>query len=228
MTEYSEGWPERLDGVEARLRWARVGSQASWGEVLSEKERQRLEEISHEPTAKIYIRTRRLVRATLSEMGAEAPGHWRFGSEEHGRPYLKNPGEALEGLDFNVAHARRLVVMAWTRRGRVGIDLEPVDREVDHDLVARRFFHRREIEALRGLDEEARKRRFMALWVLKEAWMKADGRGIGAGLSNVVYRFGVDDAVELVATPGPDDPARVEVALREVAGHWVAVVRRRQ
>ena len=221
------GRPQRLAGVEARLSWAEVQDEVGEGlSALSDVERERLSQISHGPTARIHVSTRRLVRRTLSEVLGREAASFRFGTEAKGRPYLVGSGEGW--VDFNVAHARSLVVMAWCRRGRVGVDIEPVDREVDHELVARRFFHAREVEALADLDDEARPRRFMALWVLKEAWMKADGRGIGAGLSNVVYAFEEGGEPRLVATPGPEEVDDIEVALQEVEGHWVGLVRRPQ
>lgn len=193
-------------------------------EMMSCDERRRNRRIRDANTKNCHLVTRRLVRRTLSKLGDRRPEDWAFDAGEFGRPRLVNPTESIEGLDFNLAHSTERVVMAVTFGSRVGVDLEPVTREVDADLVADKFFHRTEREAIDRLDESRRHRRFLALWVIKEAWMKADGRGIGAGLDEVIVRFETGGRPRLASLPGAD-AGRWCVGLREVDDHLVAVAR---
>lgn len=87
----------------------------------------------------------------------------------HGRPEL--PGL---GLTASVSHSGDLVAVALTDTGWVGIDVERL-REVPRSLAARVLSDHEQ-----GLvtDEPA----FFAIWTIKEALVKASGRGL-AGIS---------------------------------------------
>lgn len=219
-----------LDELDVDLVWARPGKltasdERAVREMMSPPELERNDRFRHQPSRRCHLVARLLVRTKLGELGDKPPAHWRFGTEKEGRPVLENPSPGLEELDFNIAHSHRAVVLALTRGARVGVDVEPLDRDVDYEGVARRFFHCSEREALEGLEAGRRRhRRFLELWVLKEAWMKADGRGIGAGLDEVIFAFDDAGVPELVDLP-EGEPAGWRVALGEVEDHLLAVAR---
>ena len=223
---------ERVRPLGVRLFWADVEpleqqEQSRVEAMLGDEELRRAMRFRHEPSRWCHLVTRQLVRETFSRLGGGAPDRWRFETEEEGRPYLVNPTEKLEGLDFNIAHSHQKVVLAVADSGRVGVDVEPVGRDVDYELVARRFFHDSECDAIDELDAELRHRRFLQLWVLKEAWMKADGRGIGAGLSQVVFEFDRKGQPRLASLPDGADTSRWAIVLGEKNDHLVAVAHRR-
>ena len=74
-------------------------------------------------------------------------------------------------VDFNISHAKNLVICTMAE-GRTGCDIERSDRKVSI-AVAERFFHPDEKTFLEtaGTPEEKQKR-FIMLWVLKEAHIK--------------------------------------------------------
>lgn len=216
-----------METMAVTLYWATVGAlskaeEAMARRMMSAEEKRRCDRYRHEPSRRCCLVTRKLVRTTLSELGARKPREWEFGAESRGRPYLKNPTDELATMDFNIAHSTQKVVLAVAFEGRVGVDLEPIRRRVDHDLVAEKFFHADEKKDLKKLDGAARRRRFLELWVLKEAWMKADGRGMGAGLSEVVFDFDAQGRPRLVALPD-GEVGRWHIALDVDGDHLVAV-----
>lgn len=220
---------DEFQPLQTRLWWISVGDELPIDEarirrMMSPAEIERLERFRHEPSKRCHLAARYLVRTKLAELGSRRPGKWRFATEAEGRPVLDNPTPEIADLDFNLAHSHRAVALAIGRRRRVGVDIEPVDREIDYDLVADRFFAPREREAIAALDEASRHRRFLKLWVLKEAWMKADGRGLGAGLSRVVFSFDQAGGPKLIDLPEAD-PADWRVGLGEVDDHLVALAR---
>ena len=92
---------------------------------------------------------------------------------EAGRPeYADFP------VDFNISHAGNLVICTMAE-GRTGCDIERADRKVSLS-IAEKFFHPEEKAFLEsaGTPEEKQKR-FMMLWVLKEAYIKLRGTTIG-------------------------------------------------
>ncbi|KAG2271896.1 hypothetical protein Bca52824_066451 [Brassica carinata] len=69
----------------------------------------------------------------------------------------------------------------------VGIDVEDKTRKMRHDVLslAKRFYSSREVEFLSSIaDMEARRKEFIKLWTLKEAYVKALGKGFSASPFN--------------------------------------------
>jgi len=124
-------------------------------------------------------------RAMLSRLvPGVAPRDWRFDRSDAGRPSLSR-AHGLD-VDFNLAHTRGLVVMAAGRRVQLGIDVERFERRRSLE-IARRYFSAREIAAFEALPADAQPRRFVELWTLKEAYLKAIGTGIAGGLGSMTF-----------------------------------------
>ena len=91
------------------------------------------------------------------------------------------------GLHFNLAHTSGVVAMAVCRHERVGVDVEKLGSAPL--AVADRFFSAAEAAQLRSLPPDAQPRRFMRLWTLKEAYLKAVGTGLAGGLGRMSFLF---------------------------------------
>lgn len=125
-----------------------------------------------------------------------------FAREEHGRPYLLNPGAP----DFNLSDTRGGSVIAVAARGRVGVDLERSDRQPPAHSLAERWFHPDEAAHLATLDPAAAAALFIRLWTAKEASCKATGSGIFGWLDR--WQFAVDaEQPRLLALPEQAGPA---------------------
>ncbi len=127
-----------------------------------------------------YLTGRALCRLCLSEYAAVDPAEWRFTQNEFGKPQIAAP-QAFKSLQFNISHAEGLVVCLLSRAGEVGVDAENISCTPDVELIAGNFFSGREAASLTALPERERNARFFKLWVLKEACLKAMGRGLGSG-----------------------------------------------
>ena len=98
----------------------------------------------------------------------------------HGKPLLAGPG--TDGLHVSLSHTRGLVGCV-VARCPVGLDCEPRARAARLGAlrVARRRFSPAEVAALERLPPgRARDAAFLRMWTLKEALVKATGRGISA------------------------------------------------
>lgn len=138
----------------------------------------------------------RLLRRVLSHYVGEPPASLRFGREPRGRPFLAHDGAP----DFNLSDTRGGTVVAVACGGRLGIDLERVDRVLPHRRLAQRYFAGRERDALASMDEESARRAFLRLWTAKEASCKSTGTGIYGWLSQ--WQFESDEAApRLLALP---------------------------
>jgi 4'-phosphopantetheinyl transferase len=128
-----------------------------------------------------------LQRHVLSAYAADVqPGQWQFQSSAEGRPSLAPPFDRT-GLHFNIAHTEAVVAMAVCRHAGVGVDVEKIDRA--SLAVAERYFSAAEAAELRALPSDAQPRRFMRLWTLKEAYLKAIGTGLAGGLGRMSFLF---------------------------------------
>ncbi len=204
-----------------QLFFASVDPDETGAHLLSADERRRRDRFTHMPSRRAFVTARQLLRKTLADLGGVDPSKLCFQTTDKGRPFLEPVPPTLGDLDFNLAHSHDLVALATLRGGDVGVDVEPLERPLDYDLVAERFFSDQEIADLKRLSDDERHQRFLALWVLKEAWLKADGRGISAGLHRVVFRFQGGEP-RLRALPD-DDPGAWEVRLLQAHDHHVGV-----
>jgi len=129
----------------------------------------------------LFLLTRALCRSTLSRFGERAPEQWRFVKNAHGKPSLVAE-QAVGRRHFNLTNTPGLVACAVTSHGPLGLDAEPLDREVSSESVARRFFSPVEVADFLSLPEASRARRFLEYWTLKEAYIKARGGGLSIPL----------------------------------------------
>lgn len=132
----------------------------------------------------LFVAAHALVRAALSALAGEPAAAWRFVADKNGKPaaFL---GPRPAPLSFNLSHTEGLAgVAAIAHPGwALGFDLEPLARDV-RLAVADRFFSRHEIAWLEGLDEPLRRPGFLRLWTLKEAFIKATGKGLTQDLAS--------------------------------------------
>jgi 4'-phosphopantetheinyl transferase len=148
-----------------------------WLSWLSTDERARYEQFLTERTREDYLAARVLCRTTLSRYTGVEPSRWRFGEGLHGKPTLVEPAH-FKSLRFNLTHTDDLVICIVTRAGEVGVDAENTSHIVDVSLVGRHFLSRRQQARLASLPPHERAARFFELWVLKEAYVKAIGKGL--------------------------------------------------
>ena len=98
----------------------------------------------------------------------------------HGKPYLHE-----SKLHFNLSHAGHWVVLA-VDNARVGVDIERIN-PIDLD-IAKRYFSKIEYSDLMAIPSDRRLDYFYTLWKLKEAYIKADGRGLAVPLDSFSFR----------------------------------------
>jgi 4'-phosphopantetheinyl transferase len=139
-----------------------------------------------------------------------APAAWTFDAEPHGKPVLAHHGTRGR-IAFNLTHTRGVVACACASRGSVGIDVEAIDRRADYMELAAAYFAPGEIADLRNATDHGRHERFIELWTLKEAYVKAVGRGLGVDLQT--FAFSRDDAGLLHFKPPSGDSGRWTFAL---------------
>ncbi|HKH93446.1 MAG TPA: 4'-phosphopantetheinyl transferase superfamily protein [Gemmatimonadaceae bacterium] len=175
--------------------------------ALDPTERERFERYENHEVARRFaigrLRLREMLGAVLAIPAAAVP--IRLGL--HGKPALARTAQA-SGVRFSVAHCDELLLVAITRLGEVGVDVERVRPIERWARMADRVFgpnDRAEIgREIASGDEPSTV--FFRFWCRGEAELKAIGSGI-SGLSarrDGWHPIGLRVA-ELSAVPLPDD-----------------------
>lgn len=111
-----------------------------------------------------------------------------FEYNEYGKPALsKNMN-----LHFNTSHAGQWVVCA-VHRLPVGIDVERI-QPIEFD-IAKRFFCQEEYQELMQREDTQRLSGFYELWTLKEAYIKAVGKGLSIPLNSFFFQFRSEEII---------------------------------
>lgn len=115
--------------------------------------------------------------------------------DARGKPHLANSAGALgDGavLEFNWSHSGDYALVALSRRGAVGVDIERLGKKLRAIEIARRFFDAGEAGALAALEPGVRDHAFIGLWCAKEAVLKAAGEGLSFGLARLAFAHAAD------------------------------------
>ncbi|MGK7934071.1 MAG: 4'-phosphopantetheinyl transferase superfamily protein [Microcystaceae cyanobacterium] len=131
-----------------------------------------------------YIGARGMLRHLLGQYLTIEPSQICFKYGKKGKPSLDLPNFS-EPISFNLSHSEEMSVFAFSYGGDVGIDIEKVREMTDVEAIAKRFFCPEEGSLIAGLTGKEQLTAFFELWTAKEAYLKATGDGIGAGLDSI-------------------------------------------
>jgi 4'-phosphopantetheinyl transferase len=168
--------------------------------LLSEDEHARASRFRFERDRNRFVVARGVLRSILATQLDSAPDELQFEYGPNGKPALTGC-LAQGGLFFNLAHSEDLVLIAVTRLGPIGVDVESVRPMADADELVARFFSVRENARFETLPANQKDAAFFNLWTRKEAWLKATGEGIGHLLNRVEVTFLPGEPAQLLALP---------------------------
>ncbi len=142
-----------------------------------------------------------IVREILGRYLGVPAGSLRFGYSRKGKPFLlpRSP------VQFNLSHAAARLVVAVALDRQLGVDLEAYPSLETVDAVSSLVLSEGELAALRRFGRSQQPAVFTRLWTRKEAYIKADGRG----LTGRLHRVDVETL-----------PHRVRL-LDEASGEWM-------
>ncbi len=155
-----------------------------WVAALPDVERARFARFKHERSAHEFLVGRLLVRRWLAALTQHRPNDWHFVEGFRGRPEVASPPTSLR---FNLAHSGGVVACIFTDGREAGVDVEDLGRRLIEPDLWNRYCAPSEIADIESQPLEARHRRFLTYWTLKEAYLKARGLGIGVHLSDIAF-----------------------------------------
>lgn len=153
-----------------------------------------------------YLTCHANMRKLLASYAECLPQELTFVFNEFGKPRLeKQKGEPLY---FNLSHSGDIGLLAVSRMGDLGADIENV-RPIEPD-VAEEHFSEIELAQLKTMSGDAWLEGFYRCWTRKEAILKAEGCGLNLPL----------DAFDVSILP--DEPALLRAVRPEItlSRHW--------
>jgi len=159
-----------------------------WLRMLDCAERERASRFWIEADRREFVAAHALLRAMLTYYFDVPAPAWRFLVDADGKPWV-DPNVGPHEIQFNLSHTRGLVAVALASRGAIGIDVEEIDEAKADLAIAEAYFAPSEVELLQQAPPSERARCFFRLWTLKEAYIKAIGKGLSAPLSSFAFTF---------------------------------------
>lgn len=160
---------------------------------LSDSEHRRTSELASAQRRDEFACARGLLRHLLERATGRSADSHVISSTKAGKPVC------IDGPGVSISHANGIVVCAVALSGDVGIDIEFLDHDRNVERLAMEYFSSAENDWLRTQPGDS----FYKLWVLKEAWLKAVGAGLGGGLDSLQCRI---------------DPPFIEATVRSSTG----------
>lgn len=192
--------------------------------LLDEAERTRARRFYFTRHRERYVVGRGVLRLLLGQYLGRPPATLTFAYGEQGKPYLPDLPPDLP-LTFNVSHGGGHALMAFSLGRALGVDLEEIRPDRATSEITQRFFAPEEVEAFLAVPEADRVAAFYNAWTRKEAYIKANGKGLTLGLSNFCVSLAPGEPAALLSTRWhPADAARWQmVALHPVPGYAAAL-----
>lgn len=151
-----------------------------------------------------YVVARGSLRRILAVYADAPPARLQFRYGDRGKPHL----EGHHPLEFNLTHAGDLALVAVTRIGPVGVDVERLRPIEDLLGLARRNFSAGEYATLANLPEAERLDSFLRCWTRKESYVKAVGDGLALPLGEFEVSFASGDRDRFLSIGGSRSEAR--------------------
>lgn len=151
--------------------------------LLGTAEQQRAERMRNPQQRQRYLRLKGWQRQVLALYLNCSPQEIAYDYGPQGKPGLRGTS-----LQFNLSHSGDRALLAVGLQP-LGVDLESLERPVRDPLaLARRFFGVTEVQELQRLTAMEQRQAFLRSWVVKEAYLKGLGTGLGGQLEALEYR----------------------------------------
>lgn len=171
-----------------------------------------------------FVLRRAGLRILLARYLDVEPGRLEFICSPRGKPEVRSP-DRDPGLRFNLSDSEDLAVVGIVIGRRIGVDVEHARPVREMDSIARRHFSPGEYEDYLKASPSDRRACFYNAWTRKEAWLKARGDGLWAGLSGFDVTLAAGSEPRLLAVRGePGEAERWRLHAFTPAPDYVAAV----
>lgn len=200
-----------------RVAFETPAMESSYLDGLSPEERERARAIQSRENRDTFIQSRARLRWLLGHQLEIPAVEVSLAIGPHGKPHLRS-----KEIEFNLSHTQGVILIGMAMGTELGVDVEQLRATRRLEGLIREVFTTSEQRWFKGLAEPEQQDLFLRGWTLKEAFVKATGRGIAAGLSRVVIR---EDFQGFEAIPD-GDPSDFQVFESAFSSTRMALVHR--
>lgn len=162
---------------------------------LSISEQLTANRIKNEEKRKSFITCRFYLNHLLSIYLAIETDQINLSYGVNGKPYLES-----HECHFSISHAQRIFMIAMSKLGSIGIDIERKDRPIDYEKLVDFLFSDTEKSSFESLNLCDRPAAFLNSWTRKEAFFKAKGSGLAAPIKELKVNFDLASEPKILAT----------------------------
>ncbi|MES2205564.1 MAG: 4'-phosphopantetheinyl transferase superfamily protein [Pseudomonadota bacterium] len=171
---------------------------------MSIEEKDRFKKFVFDKDKKSFLATRCLIRVVLSlYVPAIPPQIWKFTENNYGKPFIAN--QLHTSLYFNLSNSTNLAVCAISVIDEhIGIDTECNTRLPVMHSIMDISLSKQEKKQVFSLSPEQQQKQILLYWIIKEAYIKAQGLGLQIDLSEITVETDQDDAIYIAHPTMPN------------------------
>ncbi len=173
---YPFGAPEGVSVVRVELE-PNADREADALTLLDDEELVRWERYPYAGPRRQFLLCRGALRTVLGEALGCRNEQLAFPTTEDGKPWATVDGTAA-AISFSVSHSGPHGLIAFAPEGRLGVDVEELAPRRNLDLLMDGVLGEAEKADVASNEGERRLRSFFRLWTMKEALLKAHGKGL--------------------------------------------------
>jgi 4'-phosphopantetheinyl transferase len=143
--------------------------------LLSDEEHRRAQAYAFDRDARRFVVSRAVLRTLLSHSTGVPAGELKFRLEPDGKPFLQ-PGIG-QRVHFSLSRSQELVLIGFAP-GPLGVDVEWLDRAMNVEALVDHVLSCREQDNFKRFDPRDQRTAFLQCWTIKEAYLKAIGKGL--------------------------------------------------
>jgi phosphopantetheinyl transferase len=151
--------------------------------TLSDHEASRVGLIQKRELKQRFAISRIILRSQLGLVLDQEPSQLQIGRDNFGKPFLTK----FPNLYFSLSHSQSMIAIMISKRHQIGLDVEYIYRKNRIADIAKGHFSAEEFDylQLKNIDRSE----FFTLWTLKEAYVKALGKGLTKSLNSFRFEF---------------------------------------
>lgn len=159
-------------------------------EALSANEKEKYARFHFDKDRRLFLLSRVLLKYSLAAYLDRDPGDIALAVGTHGKPRLADKADVA----FNLTHSHGVAALALGGADSVdiGIDIEWSEPHNDFLDMGFKYFSQDEYRLLKKCSPDQQQALFYRLWTLKEAYIKAIGKGLSIDLKSFAFQLSDD------------------------------------
>lgn len=189
---------------------------------LDEVDTKQIQKLKFDYLRNRAVITKGLLRLLIGRYLNLNPGELVFSYNEFGKPFISDDND---GIQFNISHSDDMAVFAFTRSAEIGVDIEKVKVIDDMAGVMDLCFTEYEKNWFKTINDDSRVETFYKIWTIKEAFIKAIGRGFSFEPVDIELTKETSDQIMIRnITPGEFSRKKYQVKTIEILPDFIVSV----